>query len=580
MKTTRLVNGIALALALLSGVLGLGMYALVNVDSGVRLAVEGDRLVVSEILPFSSAARGSVVAWAWPEADAGAQPRLAPGMVVTTLNLQEILALPQYVYPSEMPTPDPVTGEAAVFPTGVEPATVTATVSHDELVRLAAEPVRSLLAITPQERAVWTPDSGAGVGWSVPWALETALATWVAGVVTFLLCAWFLLSGRAGAALRPLAWLVAAGLAIPMLAWPLGASEAPAAVAAYSVLVAFGLLPMAVGIGRGADPGPDRNLAWLATGLCGAGAVALWLNAASAELGSTGNQVFLFSILAAGMTLVPALAASGGWRPWLTSSDQRGRRLFAGSGLIVAGVTPFFAVQSAAGPYVLALPLWLSAVAIANRVTVRPLARAARSAQVQRDLVVAATEAERARVAADIHDDALQELTLLVRRLDAAGDTESAEIARGVSERLRAICGDLRLPILDDLGVGPALDWLVLRIERVVDGPVRLERDEGPRPPAEVELALFRVAQEALANAVKHGAAPITVRYRSTDGSASLSVDDSGAGIDDGAADRATGDGHYGLLNMAQRAEAIGAILDVRRWPGGGTHVQVEWRAP
>src|SRR4029079_3063276 len=85
-----------------------------------------------------------------------------------------------------------------------------------------------------------------------------------------------------------------------------------------------------------------------------------------------------------------------------------------------------------------------------------------------RDLVVAATEAERARLAADIQHDALQELTLLVRRLESSGDTESAELGRTVAARLRAICGDLRLPILDDLGVGPALDWLVIPIQRLV----------------------------------------------------------------------------------------------------------------
>ena len=182
-------------------------------------------------------------------------------------------------------------------------------------------------------------------------------------------------------------------------------------------------------------------------------------------------------------------------------------------------------------------------------------------------------------MAADIHDDALQELTLLVRRLDAAGDTEGADIARGVSDRLRAICGDLRLPILDDLGVGPALDWLVLRIERLAGGEVRLERADGTRPPPDVELAFFRVAQEALSNAVKHGRPPIVVRYRSSDGAASLSIDDAGSGITPDAGDRAERAGHFGLLNMQQRAEGIGAILDVRRWPAGGTHVRLEWRA-
>jgi two-component system NarL family sensor kinase len=229
---------------------------------------------------------------------------------------------------------------------------------------------------------------------------------------------------------------------------------------------------------------------------------------------------------------------------------------------------------------ILLLPLsvWLVGIAVAGRSTIRPLARLAVRAQLQRDLIVAATEAERARVAADIHDDALQELTLLVHRLDEAGDEEGADIARTVSDRLRAICGDLRLPILDDLGVGPALDWLVLRIERLSGGEVRLERSDGTRPPADVELAFFRVAQEALGNAVKHGQPPIVVRYRSTEVGASLSVDDAGPGILPDAAATAERDGRFGLLNMQQRAEAIGAILDVRRWPGGGTHVALEWR--
>jgi len=224
------------------------------------------------------------------------------------------------------------------------------------------------------------------------------------------------------------------------------------------------------------------------------------------------------------------------------------------------------------------LSIWLLGIFVAGRLTVRPLARLATRAQLQRDLVVAATEAERARVAADIHDDALQELTLLVRRLDVAGDAEGAEIARSVSDRLRAICGDLRLPILDDLGVGPALDWLVLRIERLAGGEVRLERSDGTRPPPDVELAIFRVAQEALANAVKHGRTPIVVRYRATDSGVSLSIDDAGPGIAVDASAKAEREGRFGLLNMQQRAEQIGAILDIRRWPSGGTHVALEWR--
>jgi signal transduction histidine kinase len=131
---------------------------------------------------------------------------------------------------------------------------------------------------------------------------------------------------------------------------------------------------------------------------------------------------------------------------------------------------------------------------------------------------------------------------------------------------------------LDDLGVGPALDWLVLRIERLAGGEVRLERSDDARHNPDVELAIFRVAQEALANAVNHGKPPIVVRYRSTPAGISLAIDDAGPGIAPDAPDAAESAGRFGLLNMAQRAEQIGAILDVRRWPSGGTHVALEWR--
>ena len=216
------------------------------------------------------------------------------------------------------------------------------------------------------------------------------------------------------------------------------------------------------------------------------------------------------------MSGVDRVAAAGAPGAEVTASG----RVVRSAEVAIAGYTPAAALLTASAGAPWLFLVWVGAIVAAGRFTVRPLARLVSRAQLQRDLVVAATEAERARVAADIHDDALQELTLLVRRLDAAGDTEGAEMARTVSDRLRAICGDLRLPILDDLGVGPALDWLVLRIERLAGGEVRLERADGTRPPPDVELAFFRVAQEALSNAVKHGRPPITVRYRSTDGAA------------------------------------------------------------
>jgi signal transduction histidine kinase len=294
----------------------------------------------------------------------------------------------------------------------------------------------------------------------------------------------------------------------------------------------------------------------------------------------SGSVDLVWGLTTGAIALIPGVAAAVRMRAPDAAAGAGGGRLVQSAELGVAGATPLVALVTVPGAFPLLWPLsmWLVAILVAGRFTIRPLARLAARATLQRDLIVAATEAERARVAADIHDDALQELTLLVRRLDDSGDVEGADIARTVSDRLRAICGDLRLPILDDLGVGPALDWLVLRIERLAGGEVRLERSDGTRLPPDVELAIFRVAQEALGNAVKHGRPPIVVRYRATEAGASLSIDDAGAGIAPDAGARAEKDGRFGLLNMQQRAEQIGAILDIRKWPGGGTHVALEWR--
>ena len=359
----------------------------------------------------------------------------------------------------------------------------------------------------------------------------------------------------------------------------------PRVIAALVFLLAFvalalGVLAVAFSSNRGRPSGERRRPSKASRR---ATAVALAVVIVGIGLAVTepwsGSGVARWALVGA-IPLIPGLAAAGPIQPGgLLGAASSSGRLLESTEFAVAGATPLVALSTDTSPYLFPFVLWIGFIFVAGRFTVRPLARLATRAQLQRDLVVAATEAERARVAADIHDDALQELTLLVHRLEAAGDPEGADIARTVSDRLRAICGDLRLPILDDLGVGPALDWLVLRIERLAGGEVRLERSDGTRPPPDVELAIFRVAQEALSNAVKHGQPPIVVRYSATVSGASLSVDDAGPGISAGADEEAERSGHFGLLNMQQRAEAIGAILDVRSWPAGGTHVALDWRA-
>ncbi len=556
-----------MAIAAVAVVLGVGTLAVGRFDSGIRLTIDGQNRVAISDLDSNSPA--------WSNG-------LRPGMVVIRLAGVTLINLPAYVYPTTEPSPDPVTGETpAATPIGVEPASPTAVpIDPADRAALMAQPVTDLDAIQPWDLERGSPDSYPIASFSdyTPSAIRETMPAVIFGIGLLLLVGWWLASGRAGENLRPLAAPLAVATSVPFITQPLAATLWPPLIALGGFLVTLAMLPLALGlIERIADRG-ERRLVGYVTAVCALAAAAVVLAVATFDSWfSAGDARWL---LVGAIPIIPGLAAAGpiqagGIRGVGSSSG----RLLESTEFAVAGVTPLMALLTDTSPFVFPLWLWFAIVLAAGRFTIRPLARLATRAALQRDLVVAATEAERARVAADIHDDALQELTLLVHRLDAAGDTEGADIARTVSDRLRAICGDLRLPILDDLGVGPALDWLVLRIERLAGGEVRLERSDGTRPPADVELAFFRVAQEALSNAVKHGRPPIVVRYATTADGASLSIDDAGPGIEPDARETVERSGHFGMLNMEQRAEAIGAILDVRRWPAGGTHVALDWRA-
>jgi signal transduction histidine kinase len=573
------IDRASIALAILALATGVLVPLVARLDPGVRLSVDetAGRLYVESVEPLS------------PAEDYGIQP----GMVATSVNGVQVIRLPQLVYPE--PTVDvtanPVTGEIPYpSPTVDLPAPLNLVTGIDQLRAIAAQPVRTLEAMAPGDLASYDPDTGASIAWfgdDGRNSLLGSLLVVVFGIAILFGVAWWLMSGRTGLGLEDLALPLALATASPFLLDPLRHLWAPAAFAILAVLLTASMLPLAFALVERISGEQDRRLVLAGIAVCAIGAIVTGLGR---ELwGRYPDVGYTVGLLTAGITIIPGIVAAnpivtGGMDPAAAAGVAGAEvtasgRVLRSAELAIAGFTPAAALLTAPSGAPWLFLVWAGAIAAAGRFTVRPLARLVSRAQLQRDLVVAATEAERARVAADIHDDALQDLTLLVRRLDAAGDTEGAEMARTVSDRLRAICGDLRLPILDDLGVGPALDWLVLRIERLAGGEVRLERADGTRPPPDVELAFFRIAQEALSNAVKHGRPPITVRYRSTDGAASLSIDDSGAGIPGDASVRAEREGHFGLLNMQQRADAIGAILDVRRWPSGGTHVQLEWRA-
>jgi len=551
----------AIGIVTLSIVGGLLAVLFGSYDTGISWAVDDlGRLRISDIEHPSQADRDGIV----------------PGLIAAEVNGATLLELPEYQYGN----PDPANPDAPLPVTGTSPSEPTVH-SVDTWPGITRAPVDSLALISLDGLRTGGPDRWPVQRYYYPGtaAFSQSQAAFLPGLLLLVAGIWFLRSSRAAASLRELAIPLAVAVATPFLVAPIVAVGSLATISIGRILTIAAMVPLADGLAEHVeDPDQRRAVRWLIGGLA--------LGATVAVIGSAvGDQRLevetLVWALTGGIALLPGLVAAGPVDlDRLRAGSVGPGGLLQATELAVAGATPLMALWTHAPPFVWPLGLWLVAIALAGRFTVRPLARLATRATLQRDLVVAATEAERARLAADIHDDALQELTLLVRRLEASGDEEGAELGRTVSDRLRAILGDLRLPVLDDLGVGPALDWLVLRVERLAGGEVRLEHSDGARLPADVELAFFRVAQEALANAVKHGQPPIVVRYRSTESGASLSVDDAGPGIEPDAGAVAERGGHFGLLNMQQRAEAIGAILDVRRWPGGGTHVALEWRAP
>jgi signal transduction histidine kinase len=198
---------------------------------------------------------------------------------------------------------------------------------------------------------------------------------------------------------------------------------------------------------------------------------------------------------------------------------------------------------------------------------------------------LSAIERERARLADDLHADVLPDLAAVIREIEAgAAPEDAARRLRGIAAELRDLMSERRLAVLEELGLVRALEWLAERVQERTGVPVELDiagashDDPETRPPHEVELAVYRVAQQALDNALLH-AGPRTVRLRvDVDAThVALELGDDGVGMPAGAEDRALREGHLGLADMRQRAESIGAAFSIGPRPGGGTLVAVRW---
>ena len=206
-----------------------------------------------------------------------------------------------------------------------------------------------------------------------------------------------------------------------------------------------------------------------------------------------------------------------------------------------------------------------------------------------------AQEAERRAIARELHDEIGQELTIIEMSLQELLDSDPARmsehIAKGIAmvervlAQVRDMALDLRPSQLDDLGLAEALRWYLERHAARANLDVVFDLQPlVPRPPAEVEVTCFRIAQEAMTNVLRSAQAThvwITLGV-DADG-VTLMVRDDGRGFDVAAArGRAVHGSSLGLLNMEERAALIGGRATVDSTPGEGTTVRA-WlpsRAP
>jgi two-component system, NarL family, sensor histidine kinase UhpB len=199
-----------------------------------------------------------------------------------------------------------------------------------------------------------------------------------------------------------------------------------------------------------------------------------------------------------------------------------------------------------------------------------------------------AAEEERRRISLELHDDASQRLAAILMRLriarsvtdDEVKDAMLEEVRRELAETadgLRRYAQGLRPPALDELGLGPAIESHVRHVAEAAVMPVEVRTEGvGRLESPEAELALYRIVQEAITNALRHSRARrIDVTVERDNGAVMATVHDDGAGFDAEAILRAPmGEHGLGLFGMRERAEYVGGRVEITSAPGRGTTVR------
>jgi two-component system, NarL family, sensor histidine kinase UhpB len=203
--------------------------------------------------------------------------------------------------------------------------------------------------------------------------------------------------------------------------------------------------------------------------------------------------------------------------------------------------------------------------------------------------LLSSIEEERRRIGRELHDDTSQTLAAVMINLDlvdkALADAtpairervaNSKELLRYTLGQIKLLVYDLRPVMLDDFGLVPTLRWYIQSYAEGSGPSIELDVEGAAlRVPGEVETALFRITQEAIANAVKHsGGTQVVVRLETAPGFVNLAVIDNGEGFDPREAIRHSQPG-LGLLSIKERVELLDGTLNIESHKGRGTRVYV-----